>query len=66
MADSLKTAHLKGMQVDIGTGKMTEDTDILDGAAKDSPVMDETNETVQYKTGAIPKNDLGGRNDPNG
>jgi hypothetical protein len=62
----LNEAHMKNEQVPIGTGVMVNTTQMLDGAAKDSPVFDETNETVQYKTPAIPKDNLGGRNDPNG
>ena len=62
----LNEAHMKKEQVPIGTGVMVGDTDVLDGAAKDSPVFDETNQTVQYSTPALPKDNLGGRNDPNG
>ena len=62
----LNLEHMKKEQVPIGTGAMTNDTDMLDGAAKDSPVFDATNQTVQYTTPSIPKGDLGGRNDPNG
>jgi hypothetical protein len=57
---------MKKEQVPIGSGQMTVDTDVLDGAAKDSPVFNETNQTTQYTTPAIPKDNLGGRNDPNG
>lgn len=43
-----------------------EDTDMLDGEAKDSPVFMESNKTQQHTTGNIPKDNLGGKNDPNG
>lgn len=62
----LNEEHMKKEQVPIGTGQMTGDTDVLDGAAKDSPVFDATNQTVQYTTPALDKGNLGGRNDPNG
>jgi len=62
----LNVEHMKKEQVPIGTGVMVNTTDILDGAAKDSAVFDETNETVQYTTPALDKGDLGGRNNPNG
>jgi outer membrane scaffolding protein for murein synthesis (MipA/OmpV family) len=63
---SLNLEHMKNEQVTIGTGAMVNDTDVLDGAAKDSPVFDASNSTVQYKTPAIPKDELGGRNNLNG
>jgi hypothetical protein len=63
---SLNMDHMKKEQVPIGTGEMVGSTDILDGAAKDSAVFDENNATVQYSTPALPKDNLGGRNDPNG
>lgn len=59
-------AHLKNMTVDFKTGKDVRDTEMLEGGAKDSPVMNETNETKQYKTAALPKKDLGGENNLNG
>jgi hypothetical protein len=62
----LNEAHMKNEQITIGTGSMVNDTDVLDGAAKDSPVFDASNATVQYKTPPLPKDDLGGRNNPNG
>jgi hypothetical protein len=57
---------MKNETVSMADGKMVNQTDVLDGAAKDSAVFDETNATVQYKTPSIDKGDLGGRNDPNG
>ena len=63
---SLNLEHMKNEQVPIGTGSMTGDTEMLDGDADDSAVMDATNATVQYKTPALPKGDLGGQNNPNG
>jgi len=62
----LNLEHMKKEQVPIGTGAMTNDTDMLDGAAKDSPVFDASNATVQYSTPPLPKDDLGGQNNPNG
>lgn len=62
----LNVDHMKREQVTTADGDYTRETDVLDGMAKDSPVFNETNETVQYKTPALPKGDLGGRNDPNG
>jgi hypothetical protein len=62
----LNLEHMKKEQVPIGTGTMVNDTDMLDGAAKDSPVFDASNATVQYSTPAIPKDELGGRNNLNG
>jgi hypothetical protein len=58
--------HLKNEEVTIGEGQMVNQTDILDGAAKDSAVFDATNTTKQYKTPSLDKGELGGRNDPNG
>jgi hypothetical protein len=58
--------HLKNAKITMADGKMTEDTQVLDGGAKDSPVWNEDNETTQYKTPGLPKGDLGGRNNPNG
>ncbi len=58
--------HLKSAKISMKDAKLTSDTDILDGEAKDSPVWNEDNETVQYKTPALPKKNLGGENDPNG
>lgn len=57
---------LKKATVTMSDGVKVEDTKQLDGEAKDSPVMNETNTTTQYETGALPKEGLGGRNDPNG
>ena len=62
----LPMEHLKNAKISMKDSKMTEDTDVLDGEAKDSPVWNEDNETVQYKTPGLPTKDLGGRNDPNG
>lgn len=62
----LKIEHLKNETVTMDDGVMVNQTSILDGGAKDSPVFDATNTTEQYKTSALPKNDLGGKNDPNG
>lgn len=62
----LNLEHMKKEQVPIGTGSMTGDTEVLDGDADDSAVMDANNATVQYQTPALPKNDLGGQNNPNG
>lgn len=58
--------HLKNAKISMKDSKLTSDTDVLDGEAKDSPVWNEDNETTQYKTPAIKKGDLGGKNDPNG
>ena len=58
--------HLKNATVTQSDGEMTEDTSMLDGDAKDSPVFNESNETVQYKTPSLPGGAYGGRNDPNG
>jgi hypothetical protein len=62
----LNLEHMKKEQVPIGTGADVEDTDVLDGAAKDSAVFDANNATVQYTTPAPPKGELGGQNNPNG
>lgn len=66
MGDKLPMEHLKNAKITMADGKMVEDTKILDGEAKDSPVFNEDNETVQYRTPGLKKSDLGGRNDPNG
>ena len=58
--------HLKNAQIRMSDGEHVMDTKQLDGEAKDSPVFNEDNATVQYKTSDLPTNDLGGRNDPNG
>lgn len=58
--------HLKNAKINMGDGVKVENTKQLDGEAKDSPVFQESNETVQYSTPGLPKSDLGGRNDPNG
>jgi len=62
----LNLEHMKNEQVSMKDGQMVNQTNILDGAAKDSAVFDATNETVQYKTPALDKGNLGGRNDLNG
>jgi hypothetical protein len=62
----LNVEHMKKDTVTTKDGEFTRDTDMLDGMAKDSAVMDETNVTTQYSTPALDKSDLGGRNDPNG
>jgi hypothetical protein len=53
---------LKGLKVTMKDGKMVNQTQVLDGEAKDSPVMNEDNSTEQYRTANIPKGDLGGKN----
>ena len=58
--------HLKGAQIGMKDSELTVHTDILDGEAKDSPVFEESNETVQYKSPALPGGAYGGRNDLNG
>lgn len=62
----LTIEHLKNKQVGFSDSVDVENTQQLDGGAKDSPVFDESNATVQYKTPALDKGDLGGKNDPNG
>lgn len=58
--------NLKNAKIDMGDGVKVENTKQLDGGAKDSAVMQETNETVQYKTDSLPKGDLGGKNNLDG
>ena len=58
--------HLKKAKISMSDSEMVGSTKILDGEAKDSPVFNANNETVQYTTPALNKGDLGGRNDPNG
>jgi hypothetical protein len=58
--------HLKKAKVSMSDAVKVENTKQLDGEAKDSPVFNENNVTEQYTTPAIPKSDLGGKNDPNG
>jgi hypothetical protein len=62
----LNVEHLKNEQITPSYGVKVENTDMLDGMAKDSPSLNESNATVQYKTKAIEKGDLGGKNNPNG
>lgn len=62
----LNVDHMKREQVNTSDGEFTRDTDFLDGEAKDSSVMQEHNETVQYRTPALKTGELGGQNDPNG
>lgn len=57
---------LKNMEVTMKDGVKVENTKMLDGGATDSPVDKESNQTQQYKTGAIPKDMLGSRNNLNG
>lgn len=66
MAKSLPMEHLKNAKITMADSVDVANTKQLDGEAKDSPVFNEDNETVQYKTGSLPKSDLGGKNDPNG
>lgn len=69
MAKSLRERSLKSATITMGDSKDVRDTKILDGEAKDSPVWNENNETVQYKeSGSVTKTkgELGGRNDPEG
>lgn len=61
-----KFQHLKMDQPSMKDAVDVEDTDMLDGEAKDSPVFMESNKTQQHTTGNIPKDNLGGKNDPNG
>ena len=58
--------HLKMKQMSMDMGKDVKSTQMLDGGAKESSVMNETNSTTQHKTGAIPKSDLGCKNNLNG
>ena len=58
--------HLKNAKISMSDAEDVRDTSILDGEAKDSPVFNEDNETVQYKTGKLPGGPYGGENDPNG
>ncbi len=58
--------HLKNAKISMSDGVKVESTKQLDGEAKDSPVFQENNETVQYKTAALPKGDEGGRNNQDG
>lgn len=58
--------HLKNDEITMKSGKLTEDTQVLDGEAKGGDMMNGTNETKQYKTASLPTNDLGGENDLNG
>lgn len=64
--NALNIDHLKNEQITPSKGVKVENTDMLDGMAKDSPSLNESNATVQYKTAALDKGDLGGKNDPNG
>jgi hypothetical protein len=63
---SLGLEHLKKATITMSDAVNVESTKQLDGEAKDSPVMNENNETTQYSTGALPKGDLGGRDNKNG
>lgn len=65
MGSSL-SEHLKNETVKMSDGVDVRNTKILDGEASDMPFLNESNETKQYKTGTIPKDDLGGRNNLNG
>lgn len=58
--------NLKNAKITMEDGVEVEETKQLDGGAKDSPVMQETNETVQYKTASLPSGDLGGKNNLDG
>ncbi len=58
--------HLKNAKISTSDGVDVENTKQLDGEAKDSPVFNESNETVQYKTPGLPGGDLGGRNNQDG
>lgn len=62
----LPMEHLKNAEIGFDDSVNVENTQILDGGAKDSPVFNETNKTQQHTTGNIPKSDLGGRNNLNG
>ena len=64
--NALNIDHLKNEQITPSMGVKVENTEMLDGMAKDSPVFDENNATTQYKTAALDKGDLGGKNNPNG
>ena len=58
--------NLKNAKISMSDGVDVENTKQLDGEAKDSAVMQETNATEQYKTGSLPKDDLGGKNNQDG
>jgi hypothetical protein len=58
--------HLKDAKISMADGVDVKSTKQLDGEAKDSPVFNEDNQTIQYKTADLPTSDLGGRNDQNG
>ncbi len=58
--------RLKNAKISMSDGVKVENTKQLDGEAKDSPVFQESNETVQYKTPGLPSGDEGGRNNQDG
>lgn len=62
----LDLTSMKTLEVNIGDGVDVKDTDMLDGAAKSSPVMDETNQTKQYSTAKMNFGELGDRNNLKG
>ncbi len=66
MAKDLPIEHMKNAKITMADSKMVQDTKVLDGEAKDSPVWNEDNETVQYKTPGLKKGELGGENNQNG
>ncbi len=59
-------SSLKEQTIKMSDAEDVRSTDILDGEAKDSPVMNESNKTEQYRTGSLEVGDLGGKNNPKG
>lgn len=62
----LPLEHLKNAKITMSDSVKVENTKQLDGEAKDSPVFQENNETVQYKTPGLPTSGEGGRNNQDG
>jgi len=61
-----KPYSLKNLTVKMSDSVDVESTKILDGEASNPSFLTDSNETVQYKTPALPKGDLGGENNQNG
>lgn len=66
MAKGKLPTLLKNATITMSDGVDVANTRMLDGEASQMQFLSESNNTDQYKTGSIPKGDLGGENNLNG
>ena len=66
MAKGSLPYNLKNATVKMSDSVDVDSTRMLDGEASDPAFLTDSNETKQYKTANIPKDNLGGENNLNG